>query len=329
MNKLFGLVGVLAASVLAVGAAGTAGAQSDAGQTITLIVPYPPGGGIDPAARVYAEALSEQLGQKIVVQNQGGASGQIGTARAARSAPDGNTLLFGSVAPNVILPAAYGSKLPYDAQKDFAPIGLIAEANYVLLVSTAVKVESLQDLIEHGKQARDPITYASSGTLGGPHLAGALLGQKSGLNLTHVPYRGNGPALTALMGGEVTMMFDSAGGVAARGESDKYRVIAVSGNQPYKASGPVPNLGEVYPGHNVSQWYGLLAIAGTPPQVLQRLETAHHKAVNSPALQRRFRDMGLDVITDSGSAKFKQYIDSEIARWNDILTTAKIEVPPL
>jgi tripartite-type tricarboxylate transporter receptor subunit TctC len=298
-------------------------------RAITLVVPYPPGGGIDPAARMYAEEFEKALGQSIVIQNLGGASGQIGTTRAARSAPDGYTLLFGSVAPNVILPAAYGDQLPYDAQKGLAPIGLIAEADYVLLVSARLPVNTFQEFLDYAKSQEHPLAYASSGQLSGPHLAGTLLSDMSGIKMMHVPYRGNGPALTALMGGEVSFSFDSAGGVVSRGKSDKYKPLAVTGEQTFAADPGLPNLNSIFPGHNVSQWYGLMAPAGIPQEVVDRLTEAHKQVVNSEAMQRRFQEIGLTVITDSTPEKFEAYIDDEIARWQDILTSRKIEIPKL
>jgi tripartite-type tricarboxylate transporter receptor subunit TctC len=329
MRKPGHILGMFIAALSVLALPLSAAAQAYPSLPITLIVPYPPGGGIDPAARVYADALAKALDGKIIIQNQGGASGMIGTARMARSNPDGYTLLFGSVAPNVILPAAYPSELSYDARKDFAPIGLIAEADYVLLASSKLPVRSFKDLIDYAKKQPTPIAYASSGQLSGPHLAGELLSKLAGVKMMHVPYRGNGPALTALMSGEVSFMFDSAGGVASRGTSDKYKVLAVTGEQPYPDDASVPNLATLYPGHNVSQWYGLLAQAGTPPDILKRLRTAHDQAVHSPELQRRFKEMGLIVITDSTPAKFQAYIDSEISRWQRILTTQNVAIPKL
>ncbi len=214
----------------------------------------------------------------------------------ARAKADGYTLLFGSVAPNVILPAAYGDKLPYDQKKDFAPIALVAEADYVLLVSTSLPITTLKELVSYGRQNPEKLTYASSGNLSGPHLAGQLLDKLANIRLVHVPYRGNGPALTALMGGEVSMTFDSAGGVVARGKSERYRVIAVTGNQTLAAYPEAPNLGKVYPGHNVSQWYGVFATAGTPPAVVARLRQAVNLSVNSEAVKKSFAEMGLSAV---------------------------------
>jgi tripartite-type tricarboxylate transporter receptor subunit TctC len=303
-----------------------AGAYPD--RPIRLIVPYPPGGGIDPSARILAESLSKTLGQALYVDNHAGASGRIGTGIAAHAAPDGYTLLYGSVAPNVILPAAYGDKAGYRQEKDFIPIALVAQADYVLLVSSWLPVNSIKELIDYARRNPQRVTYASSGLLSGPHLAGELLGKLAGVELTHVPYRGNGPALTAVMTGEVSMAFDSAGGAVANGKSDAYKVLAVTGG-PLAAYPYAPDLGAIYPGHDVSQWYGLFATSGTSPDIVARLEAAVHDAVNTDFVRQRFAQIGLRSILDSTSASFGSYVDNEIARWRKIIITNEIPVPPI
>jgi tripartite-type tricarboxylate transporter receptor subunit TctC len=307
-------------------ACGTAAAQTYPDKPIRMVVPYPPGGGIDPAARVVCVELAKQLAVPVVVDNVGGASGRIGTVQVARARADGYTLLFGSVAPNVILPAAYGDKLPYDQKKDFAPVALVAEADYVLLVSTALPITTLKELVDYARRNPEKLTYASSGNLSGPHLAGQLLDKLANIRLVHVPYRGNGPALTALMGGEVSMAFDSAGGVVARGKSERYRVVAVTGNQNLAAYPEAPNLGKIYPGHNVSQWYGIFAAAGTSPAVIARLRQAINLSVNSEAVKKSFADMGLTAVLDSTPVSFTAYVDGEIKRWQDIIKNDNIPV---
>ncbi|HEY4375478.1 MAG TPA: tripartite tricarboxylate transporter substrate binding protein, partial [Burkholderiales bacterium] len=153
---------------------------------VRMVVPYPPGGGIDPSARVLGSELAKQLGQPLVIDNVGGASGRIGTQQVARAKGDGYTILFASGAPNVTLPAAYGEKLAYDQKKDFIPVALVAEADYVLLVSKKLPITNLKELVEYAKAHPDKLTYASSGLLSGPHLAGELLGKYAGVKLVHV-----------------------------------------------------------------------------------------------------------------------------------------------
>jgi tripartite-type tricarboxylate transporter receptor subunit TctC len=315
---------------LAVNIAGTSTyADSYPNRPIRLIVPYPPGGGIDPSARVFAVGLSQQLDESIYIDNQGGASGRIGTRMAARAKPDGYTLLYGSVAPNVILPAAYGDDVGYNEERDFIPIALVAQADYVLLVSNSLSIDSVQDLVDYAKQHPQKLTYSSSGLLSGPHLAGELLGKLAGVQITHVPYRGNGPALSAVMSGEVSMTFDSAGGVATRGKSDRYKALAVTGGDPIAAFPDAPNLSKLYPGHDVSQWYGVFVTAGTPPDIVARLQDGVHKAVNSAEVKQKFFDMGLRTVLDSTSDTFHAYVASEIQRWQHIIKVNNIAVPPI
>jgi tripartite-type tricarboxylate transporter receptor subunit TctC len=320
-------------TVLALAGAWLGAAAVQAGpypdRPIRLIVPYPPGGGADPSARILAESLSKTLGQALYVDNHGGASGRIGTGIAAHAAPDGYTLLYGSVAPNVILPAAYGDKLGYRQEKDLVPIALVAQADYVLLVSSSLPVNSIDELVDYARRNPQRVTYASSGLLSGPHLAGELLGKLAGVELTHVPYRGNGAALTAVMSGEVSIAFDSAGGAAANGKSDAYKVLAVSGGRRLEAYPSAPDLGSMYPGHDVSQWYGLFATGGTAPDTVARLEAAVHDAVNTDFVKQRFAQMGLRSILDSTPASFRSYLDKEIVRWRQIIVTNEIPVPPI
>lgn len=309
--------------------AGLAQAGDYPERAVRMVVPYPPGGGIDPSARVLANELGKQLGQPIVIDNVGGASGRIGTEQVARARGDGYTILFASGAPNVTLPAAYGKKLAYDQKKDFVPIALVAESDYVLLVSKKLPITNLNELVAYAKANPDKLTYASSGLLSGPHLAGELLATYAGVKMVHVPYRGNGPALQALMGGEVSMTFDSAGGVVARGPSEFYRVIAYSGDVPLPAFPEAVNLGKVYPGHNVNQWYGIMVPAGTPAPVVARLREAIAKSMGSDVVKQKFAGMGLAAITDSTPTSFNGYVDGEIRRWQEIFKTAAIPIPPM
>ena len=317
---------LIAIAALAAFAGGAAHADYP-DKAIRMVVPYPPGGGIDPSARVLSNELAKQLGQPMVIDNIGGASGRIGTQQVARAKGDGYTILFASGAPNVTLPAAYGDKLSYDQKKDFMPVALVAEADYVLLVSKKLPVTNLKELVDYAKANPDTLTYASSGLLSGPHLAGELLGKLAGVKLRHIPYRGNGPALAALMSGEVSMTFDSAGGVVARGPSEYYRVIAYSGDVPLPAYPDAPNLAKVYPGHNVGQWYGIMVPAGTPAPIVAKLRQAIAKSMNSETVKKQFNDMGLAAVLDSTPATFTTYVDGEIKRWQEIFKTAAIPIP--
>jgi tripartite-type tricarboxylate transporter receptor subunit TctC len=317
------------AGALAIGLAwGVAAPAVQAGpypdRPVRLVVPYPPGGGIDPSARVIAEALAKTLHQSVYVDNQSGASGRIGTGLVARAKPDGYTLLYGSVAPNVIIPAAYGDSVDYP--KKLQPIALAAQADYILLSSVELPVASLPELVAYARQHPQTVTYASSGLLGGPHLAGELLGKLANVQLVHVPYRGNGPAMAALLAGEVLIAFDSAGGVLSRGKSDRYKVLAVTGGPP-PGGLMVPDLGTLYPGHDVSQWYGLFTTAGVAPEIVAQLHAAIREAVNGDRVKEKFTAMGLTTVLDSTPESFAVYVDAEIKRWHQIIATNNIEIP--
>ncbi len=298
-------------------------------RSIRLVIPYPPGGGIDPAGRIIAIALSQELGQPVFVENISGASGQIGTATVARAKPDGYTFLFGSVAPNAILPAAYENQLLYDAKKSFIPIAKVAESNYVLLVNKTIPVSNLDELIKYAQLNPEKVSYSSSGMLSGPHLAGELLAKMAKVNLLHVPFKGNGPSFTAFLGGEVNMTFDSAGGVIGKKQDDKFRVIAITGSPELSALANLPNLSKIYPGHNVFQWYGLFAVQNTPEGVIKKLNMTMDRILKNPEMRKKISDMGLIPVMESNPMTFQAFVNSEIDRWKQIFSTYHFEIPSL
>jgi tripartite-type tricarboxylate transporter receptor subunit TctC len=314
---LFTVIGLLAAPVAATG-------QPYPSRPIRLIVPYPPGGGIDPSARIYAQVLTEELGQPVVILNMGGASGQIGTEAVVRAAPDGYTLLFASVAPNSILPAAM-PKLGYST-KDFAPISLIGRAEYVLVVNPTVPAHTAQELLNLAKTNPGKVAnFASSGPISGPHLAGELMNLLGHAPLTHVPYRGNGPAVTAVIAGEVPLMFGSIPAVMPYVTTGQLRALAVTGTDGKRSATlpDVPVLAELLPGHEVSQWYGLMVPAGTPQAVVDKLHSATMKSIASTKLKEPFSRLGIAPMGNSPE-EFRLFVDSEIQRWKHVIREAKI-----
>ena len=298
-------------------------------RSIKLIIPYPPGGGIDPAGRIIAYALSQQLGQQVFVENISGASGQIGTATVARAKADGYTLLFGSVAPNAILPAAYGTQLLYDAKKSFIPIAKVAESNYVLLVNKTIPANTLEEFVKYAQANPGKISYSSSGILSGPHLAGELLAKMANVDLLHVPYKGNGPSFTAFLAGDVNITFDSAGGVVGKKQDEKFKVIAITGSPELPALGNIPNLSKMYPGHNVFQWYGLLAVQNTPDDVVKKLSVAMDTIMKNPEMRKKIIEMGLIPVADSNPNLFQVFVNDEIDRWKQIFSNYRFEIPAL
>jgi tripartite-type tricarboxylate transporter receptor subunit TctC len=325
MNLWRSLLGL----VIAMGALATpiaAAAQSYPSRPIKLVVPYPPGGGIDPSARIYAQVLTEELGQPVVILNLGGASGQIGTESVARSPADGYTLLFASVAPNSILPAAM-PKLSY-SNNDFVPISLIGRAEYVLVVNPTVPARTARELLALAKRSPDTVAnFASSGPISGPHLAGELMNLLGHVQLTHVPYRGNGPAVTAVISGEVPLMFGSIPAVMPHVTTGQLRALAVTGTGGKRSTTlpDLPVMSELLPGHEVSQWYGLMVPAGTPQSILDKLHRATMKAVASPKLTEPFGRLGIRPVGNSPE-EFGAFVDNEIQRYKDVIREAKIPI---
>ena len=298
-------------------------------RSIKLVIPYPPGGGIDPAGRIIAYALSQQLGQQVFVENVSGASGQIGSAIVARSKPDGYTLLFGSVAPNAILPAAYGTQLSYDAKKSFIPIAKVAESNYVLLVNKTIPVNTLDEFIKYVKANPGKVSYSSSGVLSGPHLAGELLAKMANIDLLHVPFKGNGPSFSAFLGGDVNMTFDSAGGIIGKKQDDKFRILAITGSPELPALSNVSNLSKIYPDHNVFQWYGLFAVQNTPEEVVKKLSIAMDNIMKNPEMKKKINEMGLIPAGESNANTFQAFVNEEIDRWKQVFLNYRFDVPAL
>ena len=232
-------------AALACCAAPIAVAQTYPSKTVRLISPYPPGGGTDATARIVAQAMGDQMGQQVIVDSRGGASGRIGTELAAKSPPDGYTLVLGNVAPLAILPGS-GIKLTYDAAKDFQPVSLIATSDYILTVHPSLPARSVKELLALARAKPGDLTYASSGNMGGPHLAGELINLLGKVNVLHVPYKGNGPAAVAILTGESSMMFGSGPSVVPHMEAGKLRALATTG--PKRTIPQLPTMAELLPG---------------------------------------------------------------------------------
>ena len=290
---------------------------------VRLISPFPPGGGVDSVARVISAALSESLGQPFVVENHAGASGRIGTEIAAKAPPDGYTLLLGSVGPNAIVPSAYKS-LPYDAVKSFAPIGQVGTTAYVLVVPAKVPVKTLAELIALAKANPDKLTFASTGNLGGPHLAGELLNVMADIKTVHVAYKGGAPTITALLGGEVTFAFASLPTVAQHVKAGTLRVLAITSPTRSPSLPDVPAIAETLKGYQVLQWYGLLAPAGTPAPIIEKLNAELAKVVNSPKVRESLARVDTDAATNTPQA-FGAQIAREVASYHALIEKAGIQ----
>ena len=296
-------------------------AQNYPVKPVRMISPFPPGGGTDAVARVIAQALSDQLGQQVVVDSRGGANGIIGTEAAARSAADGYTLLLGNSAPLAILPNLT-QKLPYDPIKDFNPISLGALSDFVLVVHPSVPVKSVRELIALAKAKPGQLNYAAGGTGTPSHLAMELFNLMAGVKLVQVPYKGNGPASIGLMTGECSVMIGSGPAVLPHYTAGKVRALATTGLK--RSLLDLPAIAEFLPGYEVVQWYGVLAPAGTPKDIVDRLHAEVARTIANPKLAQVLTNMGLQP-TSNTPDEFRALIRLEIEKWAKVIKAAGIK----
>jgi tripartite-type tricarboxylate transporter receptor subunit TctC len=294
-------------------APGAAPAQTYPVKSIRIIGPSSPGGGIDASGRILAAALTQSLGQQVVLENRPGAGGLIGTDLAAKAPPDGYTLLLTAAAPLVVFPHTF-TKLPYDPVRDFAPISLVASSEYILAVHPSLPVKTVKDLIVLARARPGQIAFASTGNFGLPHLAGELLKQHAKLSMLHVAYKGGGPAATAILSGEVSLMFGTGPTVVPHAKAGRLRLIATAGNERSKSLPELPSVAETLPGVEVSAWYGVLAPAGTPKDIIAKLNAETVKAIANPKVVQQIANVGADAVSSSPE-EFAAYIKSELARW--------------
>ena len=303
--------------------AATATAQTYPNKPVRLVVPFPPGGVADLIARPLAEKLSGTLGQPVVVDNRGGATGTIGAAAVATAPADGYTLLLGTTNEIAMSPTLYKS-LPYDPTKAFAAVAVVAEFPNVLVVGPSVKANSLKELIALAKATPGKLTFASSGAGSTNHLTAELFKSIAGVEVIHVPYKGGGPALNDLLGGHVDAMFATLPSAIAHIKAGKLKALAVTGERRSRALPDVPTATEAgAPGLVVTTWNGILAPAGTPPAVLERLQRDVTAAANSPEIKERYASVGAESMTLT-SEQFANTIQKDYARWAQVIKQAGI-----
>jgi tripartite-type tricarboxylate transporter receptor subunit TctC len=292
---------------------------------IRLVVPFPPGGPTDVFARVLSAALGEQLGQQVVIENKAGAGGTVGTEQVAKSKPDGYTLLFGTAATHGINVSLY-NQLPYDPLKDFELVALAGLVPMVLLVPPE-QPRTLPELIARLKAEKGKASYASSGNGTTNHLAGELFKARAGVEATHVPYRGSGPALQDLMGGRVTFMFDSFGTSLEQIKAGKLYAVIIMADKRSQARPDVPTSAEAGLADFVGGTWNIVALpAGTPKPIVDRLNGAINKALASPAVAERLQQLGIEAVTDSTPASTRAFVTAEIAKWRDVIRAAGAKV---
>ena len=312
----------LAALLVLAFAAPLAAAQEYPNKPIKLITPYPPGGPTDVLARAVSQKLSEKLGQPIIIDNRPGASGMIGADLVAKSAPDGYTLLA-NASIHVINPSLYKNP-PYDAIKDFAPVGQIAEVPLVLVVSPALGVKTVKELIAKAKTM--PLNFASSGNGSAPHLAGEGFKIATGADMQHIPYKGSGPAITDLIGGQVNLMFDSLPSSMPHIKSGRIIAIAVTTKSRTSALPNVPTVAESgVPGFDVSTWYGIWAPAATPSAIVHRVSADLAAVVRMPEIRARLAELGAEPV-GSTPEEFAAYNRSELTKWAKIVKDSGAKV---
>jgi tripartite-type tricarboxylate transporter receptor subunit TctC len=291
-----------------------ASAQSWPARPLRMIVPTAPGGGTDFTGRLVAAKLSEALGQQVVVENRGGGGGSVGADNAAKSTPDGYTLLLGSIATHAVNPALY-KKLPYDHLKDFAPVSLIGTVPNAMVVHPSVPVKTMQEFIAYAKANPGKINYGSSGVGSPPHLSMELLRSLTGINLVHVPYKGAGPALADLLGGQVQAMCTSLAGLINFIKSGRVRALGVTTAKRNPQLPDVPTIVESgVPGYEVTIWYAVFAPVATPKAIVQKLNREMVKALNSAEMKERMALQGMDP-APSTPAELAEFVKLETAKW--------------
>lgn len=290
---------------------------------IKIVVPFSPGGGTDTIARTLSAGMSKELGQTVIVENKPGAGTIIGSDAVAKSAPDGTTILIATFA-HAVNPSLR-SKLPFDTDKAFDPVVLIGRSPNILVVPADSPYKNIKELVAAAKANPGKLTFASQGVGTSAHLAGELFNNLAGVNLTHVPYKGAGPALNDLLGGQVNMMFATATAAAPLIEGGKVRALGVTTPERSPVRPDVPSIAEAgVPGYAAESWYGFFVPAGTPADVVAKLNAATAKAAKSEAFRKRVEGEGL-VISAGTPKELADYVSAEQKRWAAVVKAAKIQ----
>ncbi|MBS7542252.1 Bug family tripartite tricarboxylate transporter substrate binding protein [Ancylobacter oerskovii] len=305
-------------------AAGPAGAQGFPERPVTLVIPFPAGGSTDLVGRLVAERMSAELGQPVVVENKGGAGGNLGAAQVAKANPDGYTILMGTVATHALNPALY-KKIPYDAEKSFAPISLLVVVPNVLVVNPDFPAKTVPELVELLKKNPDKYSYASSGNGTPLHLSGELFKSLAGVQMQHIPYQGAGPALNDVLANQVPIMFDNLPSSAGHIKSGKLRALGVTTAKRAPSFPDIPAIAETIPGYETYTWNALFAPAGTPPEVVAKLNAAANKSLADPKVQARLADFSATVV-GSTPEELGAHVKAELAKWAPIVKASGAQV---
>jgi tripartite-type tricarboxylate transporter receptor subunit TctC len=319
------LLRALAAFVLALAAAPLALADGYPSRPIHFIVPYPAGGPLDTVARLLGQKVSESVHQPVVVENRPGAGGNIGADAVAKSAPDGYTILMGAVATHAINPTLY-SNIPYDPVKDFAPVTEVAWTPNVLVVNPKLPVHDVKEFIAYAKAHPGELNFGSGSTGSAGHLAGELFKTMAGVKMVHVPYKGAGPAMQDLIGGQIQLMFDNLASSLGQIRAGKVRALAVTTAKRSSLAPELPTIAESgLPGFDISTWFGIFAPGGTPRPIVDRLHDAFVKALDAPDVQATMKKMGAEPVGNTPE-QFAAFIQSEAKKYARVIKASGAKV---
>jgi tripartite-type tricarboxylate transporter receptor subunit TctC len=302
---------------------GAVHAQSFPVKQVRVVVPFPAGGPTDIVTRAMAQKMTESFGQAVVVENRAGAGGVLGTEFVARSAPDGYTLLMGTIGGLAVSMSLLPNR-SFDTLRDFAPITQAVNVTNILVTHPSVPAKTVKELLALARARPGKLNYASSGNGTVTHLAGELLKHRGGVNIVHVPYKGGAPALTALVSGETDMSFENALLIVPQIKAGKVRALAVTGAKRSPLLPELPTIGETLPGYAASGWYGLVAPAATPKDAQARLNSAAVQALRAPDVAARLTGQGAEPV-GSSAPEFAAFIRSEIDKWANLVRVANLK----
>lgn len=323
-RRLAGIAACAAAMLLG-SAPGAAVAQGYPAKAIRFVVPFPPGGATDIITRTVAQKLSEQLGQPVVVDNKPGAGGAIGSDLVAKAAPDGYTILMATTSTHSIGPAL-NARLPYNPERDFAPVSLVATSPNLLVVTPAIPVNNLKEFIAYARAHPGQLNFASSGTGTIVHLSGELFKRMAGLDMVHVPYKGTALAVPDLINGQVTMIFDNIVSAMPQVKSGKVKVLAITSAKRSSLVPEVPTMAEAgLPGYTSDTYFGVFAPAGTPKEIVDRLAREIARAVNAPEVRDRLAAQGAEAV-GGPPAELAAAVRGDAEKWGRVIKEAGVKV---
>ncbi len=306
------------------GAIPAAFAQTFPTRAIHIIIGFPPGGAIDTIARVLAPKMAADLGQSVVVENKPGAGGVIGMQAAARSEPDGYTIFMGTMGNFSITPAIM-KELPYNVQKDFAPVTQVASSGFVIYVNSQLPIKTVPELIAYAKANPGKLNFSSSGNAGLPHMAGEMFASAAGIKMTHVPYKGSSPSVNDVVAGQVQLTFEAVAVGLPHVKSGRLRALATMGSQRLAVFPDVPTVAETIPGFNLTNWFGMAVPAGTPAERIVRIQKSVVDALKQPDVLTTLQGLGVDPVGDT-PAQFGAFIKEELSRWQKVIAEGNIKL---